>query len=116
MSETNLTNDLLEAGLAPALVEQWVMVLRPRLDSAGRYRRACGTPIATSEVAELVVAAAAREAVQNAPQPRERPGPDLRGFRARLIAERARTAREPRTLESVLARLESPLSRIDPGR
>jgi hypothetical protein len=114
-AEQTLTDRLLEAGLAPALIERWLVILRPRLNPAGKYRRSTGTPIATGEVAELVVAAVAREAVQNAPQAHERPEPDLRSFRARLIAERARQAVAPNTLQTVLQRLENPLGRIAPG-
>ncbi len=68
-AEQTLTDRLLEAGMAPALIEQWLVILRPQLDTAGKYRRSTGTSIATGEVARLVMEAVAREAVQNAPQP-----------------------------------------------
>jgi hypothetical protein len=114
-AENALRDALARENLSDPQIVHWLPVFQPRLDSAGRYRRSTGACISVAEIVKLVLASEAAQAAGTAPQP-PTPLPDfLRSLREKFIAERERTAREPRSLESVLARLESPLSRIVPG-
>ncbi len=115
-AENALRDALARENLSDPQIAHWLPVFRPRLDSAGRFRRSTGGCISVAEIVKLVLASEAAQAAGTAPQPPTPPVDFLRGLKARIAAERGAIASvQVRTIDSVLQRMENPLRKITPG-
>jgi hypothetical protein len=114
-AENRVRFSLARANLPDNTITHWLAAVRPRLDSAGTYRRSSGEAITTEDVADLILTSeAAKHAPPQAPHGTIPSEHDLAALRARFVALRASQAEQPRTVDQVLDRMRSPLDAIRP--
>jgi hypothetical protein len=92
-------------------------VLAPRIGPDARIRRVDGRVISLEDSVALLIRAADAEAQPvQAPRSTAPPEVDLIAYQRGLLAQRAREAAQPRSVDQVLTRLASPLDKIGTGR
>jgi hypothetical protein len=113
---------LVHAKLPPERAKHWQGVFAPQVDPSGTIRTVSGEPLVggLEEAVRLVMEAEAKAALPSqshdvGPTGTNSPEQYFGALREKIIAERERQAAQPRTLQTVLQRLENPLSEITPG-